>query len=399
MLGTFAMFVDLFKNSLEDSVDNIKKGKSTSYSSASKASSNLIAVFPVLCSSNLKLESATLITKHVERKSCIDLQLYMAATTLTNVENGFDYIKKFHQNIDGIGSSGLEDFITQLQTESELNLSYKDMINLKEAMNVIMNGEVLNENDIINKSSLMDYFHSSLDGKYDINIHKEASYSTTSSNVKLLDSDVKKINSATPSIISVRFRSTTNDNEIVEFIMGIKSKVIPVDFLEILEKISRQNKDGKGLANLIRLTSGELSFVKDYLLALDDQKKDILKRRNFNSKEDLWRKLSSRAAAASIAVKTGTHNMASAITTVVISKEDADYLYKEESVNILNPTEALKFMKAYNLRSFIIVDEPNEYAMILEDANENVYEKVAFTMLERETQGDYKKMINLLKKM
>ena len=94
------------------------------------------------------------------------------------------------------------------------------------------------------------------------------------------------------------------------------------------------------------------------------------------------------------------NNDASAITSLAISKETAEYLKKMEGIDIKNPKTSSQLMNAYNLISMVIADESLEVCDWLWDDNSGVYEQVSFNALERETSDNsYKKVINLMTKM
>ena len=423
-------FIDLFKFAngiVGDVADAVEKygryaskagdpdyNKGYSVSSTAKAASRLIAVFPVLCSSNIKKETASTVSRYIERRGCIQLQLTLTAINLNNAESGFEYLRNFHQNITGGGT--LSDYEMLLQKMYDVN-----------------NGEVANESfnlttnetkifvDMLkeaysskeyesnyNRLSLNDYivtessygYSVSVDYFKDIHAYNEAGKNNRPpEKVSLKDSDVKKANEAVPSLMVVRF-TNKETKTCTEFIIGVKAKIIPADYMEIITKIYNKNKDGRGLVNLIRATTGEINIITDYLLAMDRQKEDVLARKKKGSLEHIWKTLENRAAKAELALRQGKTNYAAAITTVVITSEDADYLYKNENINIKNVREAKKFMQAYNLMGFIITNDAEEVAWMIFDEEDPYFEKISYTMMERETSdGQYKKIVNLISKM
>ena len=379
-------------------------------------------IHPVLCSSNVSLKSSTLLTKHVERKACVDMQIVLSAINITNAKNGFDYIRKFHQNIEGIGTvQDFEDMIINMNKNlgeanipattvnriiTEMNRVFHDRLYDIDLNPICINDYIVKENADTYTIELLEYKGRSSHGGGNSSSNNGTNNTISSirnNSVQLRDSDAKKVNSAVPSMLVVRFKSTNNGTITAitsEIVIGIKAKLIPVDSMEILRKIYDQNRDGRGLVNLIRATTGEINIITDYLLAIDRQRSDILSRHIKGSKQDIWKKLENRANMARIALAAKKENRASAITTVIITDEDADYLYKNENIDVRRPTEAKKFMQAYNLQRFIIANDVDEYCMVLEDTLDPDFEKIAYSMLERETKDtEFKKIIDLMSKM
>lgn len=234
---------------------------------------------------------------------------------------------------------------------------------------------------------------------------EEEARRASGNNVSLKDMDVKKMNDAVPSMLVVRFYSMqTDENGNVthqstvptEFVIGVKSKLIPVMTDEILRRIMNDNKDGKKFTKFMRLWTRELS-LGEVLFGLSRVRDDVKSVRKKGAYGGIWNLLQNRALASSEAVKHGVHNDYSAISTVVISQNDADELFHEENFDISDPKNALHFMKSYNLISFIIIDDATEVVKILMDDNSKEFEEYAYRMFERETKdGTYKKLINLM---
>ena len=223
---------------------------------------------------------------------------------------------------------------------------------------------------------------------------------TSGNNISLKDFDVKKMNDAVPSMLVVRFYSKLDNGEVstvpTEFIIGVKSKLIPVTTTEILRRIMNDNKDGKKFLKFMRVITGELS-ASNVIFGFSRMKDDIKSTKRKGAYGEIWNLLANRAEASREAVKHGVRNDFSAITTVLISQNDADELFREENFDISDPKNAYHFMQSYNLIAFAIADDATESLKIMMDDGEKNFEEYAYRMFERETKdGTYKKLINLM---
>lgn len=391
-----------------------------SYSSIMRAASDLIAVFPVLCSSNVSRDTASLISKVVEQQGCIGLQLVLSAVNITSASDGFGYLKKFHQNLK-TGNATLDDLGIAIGRIATSGNGYQESVDFQldiQQTNRLV--QVMKESfnqyyeDDYNHTSLSDFcVNESADG-YHVSISqlpkdrvmsiREAKTSIDDRRpVQLRDSDTRKANESVPSLLIVRFTTngaaTGGEPVVTEYIIGVKAKLIATDYMEILNKIYLNNRDGQGLANLIRFTSGEIRLVKDILLGVDKARDEILSIKR-GSKEQIWKTLQYRAQKSRYMLSRGLNNDASAITTVVLTAEDADYLFKEENVNIKDPKVARRFMESYNLFGLVVVNDAEEVAWFMYDNGEQYFEKIAYDMLERDTgDGQFKKIVNLMSTM
>lgn len=530
---------------------NTSGNNSYSYSSIARAASKLIAVFPVLTSRTVSMSSAHAVSKYIEQISCQFFMLALQQANISNVKNGIDYLRNFHQNLDlgddnsnaiiatmqswldayekgtfenatiagamnaeAFAEASVDPFMFQADNVKISSTDIRDLVNL---MHENANIEVLDTN--LNPVSVNDYIvREFANGTYKVtmgymdlneakkytgkvknnynngnnqnqnsgnnnrnnnqnqnfdkyadnlkktaeNMAKASEYEETRHNNQtaeetqrhnnkeaeqnnqfknqkdlesikrqadekakakeradsqyniqkaqqfrygsamiLKDQDIKKMNDAVPSILVVRFYQRDNNGGIsdipTEFLIGVKSKIVPITTTEILRRIMNDNKDGQKFLKFMRTITGELK-ASEVILGLSRITDDVKSYKVKGARGDLWTLLQNRAAAAKSQIKSGKHNDFSAITTVLISQEDVDELYREENLDISDPKNALRFMSSYNLMGFAIVDDSNEVLHLLLDNGSKSFEDISYTMLERETQdgGTYKKLINLM---
>lgn len=220
---------------------------------------------------------------------------------------------------------------------------------------------------------------------------------------QLMDSDVKKANELVPAMLIVNYAiDPGHDKELIQAsgIVGVKTRLIPLDSFEIMQKLISKNKDKSGLLKLIKATTGETKFLKDFILAIDKAKVDALAKSKKGSVNPIWKVLERRAAVSDLRKALGQKNDASPITTLVITQEEVDFLKKEANMNIDDVNTANFILHAYNLMGLVIVDESTETAKFLFDGEFDTFDMLPFNALEREA-GDasmYKKVINLMSK-
>ena len=218
---------------------------------------------------------------------------------------------------------------------------------------------------------------------------------------QLVPSDVKKANELVPTTMVISFISTSNGEAIpTQMLIGIKAKMYPVDSMDIINRVSLKYKDNNNLIKFIRSSTREISFFRDFLFAIDKAKIDALSNSKRGSSSPLWKILERRSKKSKIRRVLGQANDASAITTLVMSQEEVEYLKKNDSMNLEDPKVARSIMESYNFMSIVIVDESMEVAKFIYDTGDDVYESLAFSSLEREaSDSSTKKIVNLMTKM
>ncbi len=411
-----------FTLDMED-IDIIKmtKAKNSGYSikSVANATSNLTLVFPVLCATTISGDIAAMINKAIERKCVSMMQILFAACSTNDSWDAMEYLARFHTNLKG--NLTIDDYIDTMERigesaniqfgEGVIDLIRKDMRNLNYTLP-----------DSLSERAISDYIVSNEGyGENKYTVHVEAirpdqftvdRHNTRSAkdiadvnkntqeyfNKMLLDTDVKKSNELTPSLILVRFY--TEKSQIArQFIVGIKARLIPIDSYDIIERIKVKNEDHKGLLKFIRATTREISFFKDFLLAVDRAKLDALSYSKNSNNSRIWKILERRALKGNFNTGFQLKNDSTRIATLVISEEEVEYL-KKDGVDIEHATVVRTIMEAYGLLSFVIVNETMEVARFMFDDESGMFDDVSFRNLERETSGgEYRKIVNLMSKM
>ena len=215
--------------------------------------------------------------------------------------------------------------------------------------------------------------------------------------------DIKKANEMVPSMMVVQFTYVGDNGQTVPVdttaVIGVKARLHYVTSKDMMDRIVTKNEDKNGLFNFIKATTRQISFWKDFVFAIDKAKLNAIASSGRGTSSPIWRLLENRALRSKIRRWTGSVNDAAAISTLVITKDESEYLKKEYNLDLSRPGSVYPIMNAYNIMCFVIVDEPLERIDFLYDDGTNQYETLSFMHLEREDNGgQYKKIINLLAK-
>ena len=194
-----------------------------------------------------------------------------------------------------------------------------------------------------------------------------------------------------PSVLVVKLHNK-NSNVTTNVAVGVKAKIqyIPQD--EVIYRISSKNKDKNMLFNFIRSTTREISFLKDFLFALDKAKLDAIKIQK--SSNSVWKILERRAVRNRVRMFNNDGGYGG-IVSLVISADTLATLNKEYDFKA-TISEVENLISQYNLLAFFVADDVNERATYLFDDASRQFTTVSYTALEKTDSKDYKKIINLL---
>lgn len=443
-----------------DQVDWILN-KRNSVGSIAKRASNLILVFPVLISNSLSIQTATIISKAIERKCVALLQVLFSAVNLTNATDLYEYIGQFHGNLNK--QLSLDDFMNAVDRLSEAGViritdaevynavkedmhninnflddlynpipltRYKNITNkfgesgiIKEAdsndgsfiddiidgINQLVGGinfqAKLNDDDLNNIASKVSdnlKYEKPSHGNNMRNRNEKPSLKDQVDyfNKQLLPQDVQKANELMPTTMMVNFTYYKNGSEIRQTgVIGVKAKLYPIDSMDIISRVSSKYSDKNTLFKFIKASTREISFFKDFLFAVDKAKLDAINVGSNSNNAKIFKLLERRAAKYRMLALI-RKNDASPITTLVLSQDEVEYLKRYNSIDMERPNVCKTIMNAYNLMCISIADESLEIAKFLFDDDDNIFEALSFDGLEKEAKdSSYKKVVNLMSKI
>lgn len=372
-----------------DGIDIIKKtfgsnkGNINSASSIAKAASNLVLTFPVLVDESVSLNTAQILTRAIEGKALVMLQLLFSAISVQSLkddETAFDVIGKIHKNLN---SDDIEDYIQRMETMAT-NESYEALDHLMKT--------IREENIAIDTYTFNENYPAPIDEDANSKSMNDVKNRTTGGFIAdIKDTDIKKVNNMMPSVLVVKLHNK-NSQITTNVAVGVKAKIQYVPQDEVIYRISSKNKDKNMLFNFIRSTTREISFLKDFLFALDKAKLDAIKIQK--SSNSVWKILERRAVRNRVRMFNNDGGYGG-IVSLVISADTLATLNKEYDFKA-SISEVENLISQYNLLAFFVADDVNERATYLFDDASRQFTTVSYTALEKTDSKDYKKIINLL---
>lgn len=417
---------------VRDIVDLINTARNTDFidlkndvsiKSISHASDAMTLVVPIPTSTAVSVSSASMVAKSIERKYATMLQMVFSAININNSDNGIDYLRRFHTNLkmddklsldsymDFMASLPLDESVNPIEYKNELrsvmeDLKYHTSYLVKEAFNPVSLSDyrlvnTYGREKIIHKNKKITTSIYEVDLSDDLDFRREKNYNDAVKN-QLIATDVKKANEIVPTMMVVNFVNMVDGVEKVEssMVIGVKAKIYPINSEDMMERLYSKNQDRNGFLKLIRATTREISFFKDFIFAIDKAKIDALSSSRRGSSSKIWKILERRAVKSRLRRALMQPNDASAISVICISQEEVEYLKKNYNVHVDNARVIRPIMESYNLMGVVIVDELNEVCKLIFDTGNDEYEKVSFRSMEKESSdNDFRKMINLMTKM
>ena len=437
-------------STLRDILDTINNlhGEVTDYISStkqmkslSKSSQDGIMNFPVIVSDALTIEDAGLVSKALEKEFASFTLVVMTMNPYLNVDganaNATDYVNKFHQNIDTrFDPTDVIDTVQRITREASelLDLDYTATENLNDVLlyriyenvncssvnkaNIACNYTIedVAESKILNdvvKRRITSIYKPLTEAdampKIEVNIKAGSGNSTGLSKSDsgknqrqlqhLMDNDVKKANELVPTLLHMRIYPVDKESHKelppIDFVVGIKATLHPVPSDEMITNICRGVKNEDVLFNALRWTTGEISFLKDFVFGINEIKIDAMNASHKSSK--WWTMLKRRKAMAKIKNFVFPNKLLPN-ATIVVTQEEVNtikeiYGYDLENLSIID-----KLMSNYFLIAFVIVDPALQRVKFLFDGRTQFEMQTYATLARESTTNDkqFKEMLNML---
>ena len=428
---------------------NDVKGVNHLNGSISKYAKGMIMSFPLLCDASLPLDTVMMVSRANERNIVNMLQILFSSMNLAaNTGDGRDIIAAVYKDLDP--NMAYNDFIDLLDRYTDgaysgyAQAAKMESALLKEAFEEWKQQKPFKK-DSLNEHSVNEYCVKSVYGKtivteapyddpyrdenqgYRRNQEKrdqeraereklryrndvdQARRDLDDKYNKLLQNrfamqDIKKANDLEPTLMiinysTVEFGPNNTIKKVLDrksFVAGVKSRAVPVESLDIVERFVSKDKTKLSLKNLIRATTGEINLFKDFILCLDKLKLDARNAAKSGPLAQYWNILEKRSIKNNKNKLKREGNDGSAITTIVISQDAVNYMKSAYKFDLEDISSAKMIMDSYNLLGLIIADEATESAKILYDGY-NEFEVASYNAMDRDlSDRNYKKMVNLI---
>lgn len=404
----------LFTDGLKDGA----KGNSNYMKSIARGSNDLICAFPVLSSRNISMNTQSIVAKAIEKNCVSMLQMLFAACQIETSGDVRNYLSNFHSNINKNSNLvDIGDVVTLMgeATADECKITNTDKMLVREDMRFI--NTYLGSN--VNTRSISESFSCSMNAKGNYIVSAEKQKSITEAGAKnddvknkkdyseffknqVLPSEYKKANELMPTMMTINFKVVGNGTNAVTVdnaVVGVKAKLYPVSSEDMISHLASRAKDSNWMNKLMKLSTGEISFFRDFLFAIDKCKVDAMSYSTKSPDSKMWHVLRRRANRSTWNQLWNRRNDAIAITTLMISQNEVDYIKKEFGIDISMTRVARDLISHYNLLGICIVDESLEIAKFMYDTGDDLWETIPFSSLEREASDNtYKKVVNLMTK-
>ena len=442
----------------DDADSPVSRIKPVSYDSIAKQAKNGVMQFPIIASRSISFPDMQMVSKACERNFASFLQVVFTMNQITNTDSPQEFVHQYHQNMRN-NISGAGDLVSLVFNSADIphHVRNQVMTALKEGSvteDVMFELKTLDEKFVpIDIRKVMLYEANGVNGRggnnnggqgqqggNNNNNNRHGAHGGNNNrnnsnnngggkgdtyNIKVgggggggkpynphqvvkdllpsnvfVDNDAKKANELVPTLMRVRIlKEMGDDSKWIEFIVGVKAMIHPVDSQDMIEHVVEALKDRGKLFKFIRWTTGELSLLKDLIFNIDQAKKDVTEIKA-GTASTWWRTLKNIKASRRFHKWTRTDPVLPN-ATLVMSMEEVDYIKANYSFDIMEDVVAEKLIESFSLLQFVVVDHAADVCYFYADGDDR-YNIVTYKGLEKENGNadkQFKEILNAVNKL
>ena len=403
------LITDVLDIAQDSEIGKFISRKNPTIKSITRSNKDLTMIFPVIASSSIEPKSAQLVTRALERKFTTLTQMLLSALSITSSKDAVEHLRNIHTNLDLDSFFDVDGYLTATEAASLDPLYFRDKLGEKMVHESYKRerlfGKPLNALTEANRTQVIRNRHLAQEANRNDTTKTGTSTKDPQPMVAgkmtfptlMSNNDVKKANELQPTVVEIKFISTATGEPIdANAFIGIKTKLYAADSMDIINHVISKRVNKLSLYNLIKATSGEIEFWRDFIFALKKAKVDAISSTRRGSSSKLWKVLERRSIASKLNHLLSSRNDATAITTLAISMYEVEYLRKNEDIDLLDSRLARQLLDEYNLIGIAVVDDSTESVRFIFDTGDDEYEVYSFGSLKKEDKVDYKQMIQIL---
>jgi hypothetical protein len=200
------------------------------------------------------------------------------------------------------------------------------------------------------------------------------------------------VNRFLPVMLDLTFKYTTvdsksghiSDPQTARILLGVKSVVHQVPSHDLVDALGKSMQRDSMFLQFLKLTSGEISLVSDFLLNLDVAKDRVAPATTAGKKvlEQLRKQAEwNRSRSQWLTAMLTKRGFVPPTSTVVVTSEEAAQIRARHNVDFTKPAVVRKLLSSHNLMAFAIVDEALGLVRLFEDGDDD-FDRIPFSEMQ-----------------
>ena len=183
-----------------------------------------------------------------------------------------------------------------------------------------------------------------------------------------------KENTIQPVLLDLELKMVTNNGTFSSnLVLGIRAVIHRLPAVDMVGTISTSFGKDSLMFNFLRVTSGEISFLSDFLFSFKDIKAQFV---NASKTSNLFAKLKRQVTwnkrnANAIYREVMNTTMVPPTSTIILSMDEVQQIRSISGISLAKPSSARDFITTFNLLGLMIVDSSIGAVSIFEDGDDD----------------------------
>ena len=327
-------------------------------------SENFILQFPVVVSNGISIDGVEVIRNQVELERSVDISTVINNTPVVNMAGANGYLDGYHNNVYMTNNSPLSlkanaTMSSFMEANEELLADGEDILESKSLNTRSLPVELMEASPIAPGASV-EMFDETEVNDTPLEVSRKPIHASASK--------FERLNRTTPLLsrmkVTFAIKDPNDDNKIKgtvenkEVVFGVKGVVHVVNAQDIVYFLGDSSKRSNALSRLVKLTTGEIGFFREFLLNVDRSKKIASSRQS-----NVWNTMNSMFTVEKMNQYRKVKGGMIPTITLAISVDEVEQIRMSTGIDLLSNRRAASkiFDELFHL-DFYIVDEANQLA-------------------------------------
>ena len=205
---------------------------------------------------------------------------------------------------------------------------------------------------------------------------------------EVMSKDIAKANSLQPTLVKIQIQFTDDNGKTQRTetaVVGVKAILHPIPSYSLIENLPSAIKNGSFIFNLLRYTTGEISFFKDFVFAVNDIKKSVKSQYNdsiwWGILEDNRRFAKFTQQLSKLGVKS---DAVLPTATIVVTQDEVEIMKRATGIDFNDAKTARALLDKYFILGFVILDPAYQKAKFIFDGDKT-FEVKRYQELKKES--------------
>ena len=202
--------------------------------------------------------------------------------------------------------------------------------------------------------------------------------------VSVQDQNIDKMIGLMPTVLQIKVavKGSEGKEQMINIVLAVKAVAHPVPSMDLRNALQDAVIENSFILQVLRLTSGEITFIKDFVLNLKQIRKQFTPSREAASKIMATLRRQSGTVSKMNVLNYVRNDVVPPTATIVVLSEEVDELMYRTNINLAKPSTIKDLLSKHHFMSFVIVNESLGVISVFDEGS-NTFERITISDLKK----------------